>query len=111
MFSFKTKGQLLNSPSDMPILWRKEMKRILRFLNEELADKGISGGSRIFPGGGRQLSKRVREPIFLVKNCMKMKEFWPQGGRASLAPPLRSATGYSRKWCCIEKVCNRKILY
>ena len=41
MFSFNTKGQLLNSPSDMPILWRKEMKRILQFLNEELADKGI----------------------------------------------------------------------
>ena len=47
-----------------------------------------SGGSRIFPGGGRQLPKRVREPIFLVENCMKMKEFWPPGGaRVPGAPP------------------------
>ena len=28
-------------------------------------------------------------------NCMKLKEFGPQGGRASLAPPLRSATEIS----------------
>ena len=42
-----------------------------------------------FPrGGGRQLPKWVREPNFLVENCMKMKEFWPPGGGgASLEPP------------------------
>ena len=26
--------------------------------------------------------------LFLAENCMKMKEFGPPGGRASLAPPL-----------------------
>ena len=30
--------------------------------------------------------------IFFAKNCMKMKEFGPPGGRTSLANPLRSAT-------------------
>ena len=41
-----------------------------------------------FPQGGRQLPKWVCQPIFLAENCMKMKEFGPPGGRASLAPPL-----------------------
>ena len=51
-----------------------------------------SGGSRIFPRGGRQLPKVLLFFNFVPENCMKMKEFGPPGGgRASLAPPLRSA--------------------
>ena len=50
-----------------------------------------SGGSRIFPGGGRQLPKVLLFFNFVPGNCMKMKEFGLPGGRASLAPPLRSA--------------------
>ena len=41
-----------------------------------------------FPSGGRQLPKLLLFFTFLPKNCMKMKEFGPQGGAASLAPPL-----------------------
>ena len=36
---------------------------------------------------GRQLPKWVHFAIFFAENCMKMKEFGSQGGRASLAPP------------------------
>ena len=55
-----------------------------------------SGGSRIFPSGGRQLPKWVCEPIFLAENCMKMKEFGPRGGGVRpwcppLDPPLQEA--------------------
>ena len=49
----------------------------------------ISGGSRIFPRGGREPSRGgVNTPNF-PENCMKSKEFGrPGGGRASLTPPL-----------------------
>ena len=52
----------------------------------------ISGGSRIFPGGGRQLPKCYYFSIF-AENCMKMKEFGPPGGgarpwRPPLDPPM-----------------------
>ena len=56
--------------------------------------KRSSGGSRISPRRGRQLPRGERQHTILPyfpKNCMKLKEFGP-GGRASLAPPLRSAT-------------------
>ena len=48
-----------------------------------------SGGSRIFPRGGREPSRGgVNTPNF-PENCMKSKEFGrPGGGRASLTPPL-----------------------
>ena len=46
-----------------------------------------SGGSRIFPRGVRQLPKVLLFFNFLAENCMKMKEFGPPGGGASLAPP------------------------
>ena len=51
-----------------------------------------SGGSRIFPRGGREPSRGgVNTPNF-PENCMKSKEFGrPGGGRASLTPPPRSA--------------------
>ena len=45
-----------------------------------------SGGSRI--SQGRQLPRRVRQPIilqFFAENCMKLKEFGPWG--ASLVLP------------------------
>ena len=49
----------------------------------------VSGGSRIFPRGGREPSRGgVNTPNF-PENCMKSKEFGrPGGGRASLTPPL-----------------------
>ena len=53
-----------------------------------------SGGSRISPRMGRQLPGG-RQHMILPKfpqSCMKLKEFGPPGGRASLRP-LRSATG------------------
>ena len=57
----------------------------------------ISGGSRIFPRGVRQLPKVLLFFNFVPENCMKMKEFGvPGGGRASLAPPLRSANAYDK---------------
>ena len=47
-----------------------------------------SGGSRIFPRGGRQLPKWVCLFIIFAENCMKMKEFGPPGGvRVPGAPP------------------------
>ena len=54
-----------------------------------------SGGSRISPRRGRQLPggrQHVILPIF-SKNCMKLKEFGPRGGRCVPRAPLRSATG------------------
>ena len=55
-----------------------------------------SGGSRIFPRGGREPSRGgVNTPNF-PENCMKSKEFGrPGGGRASLTPPPRSANANS----------------
>ena len=50
-----------------------------------VADPGFS------PGGAPTPKVAIIFQIF-AKNCMKMKEFGPPGGgRASLAPPLRSA--------------------
>ena len=52
----------------------------------------ISGGSRIFPRGVRQLPKLLLFFKILPKTAWKWKNLDPQGGRASLAPPpLRSA--------------------
>ena len=51
-----------------------------------------SGGSRISPRRGRQLpGGGGRQHTILLnfpKNCMKLKEFGPQLGGASVAPPL-----------------------
>ena len=48
----------------------------------------FSGGSRIFPRGVRQLPKLLLFFKFLPKTAWKWKNLDPQGGRASLAPPL-----------------------
>ena len=44
-----------------------------------------------FPQGGRQLPKVLLFFNFLPKTAWKWKNLDPQGGRASLAPPLGSA--------------------
>ena len=41
-----------------------------------------------FPQGGAPTPKSAIIFQFFAENCMKMKEFGPQGGRTSLAPPL-----------------------
>ena len=46
-----------------------------------------SGGSRIFLRGAPTPKMGLFFQLF-AENCMKMKEFGPPGGRASLAPPL-----------------------
>ena len=48
---------------------------------------GISGGSRIFPRGVRQLPKVLLFFNFFVESCIKMKEFEPPGGRVYQVPP------------------------
>ena len=52
-----------------------------------VADPGFS------PGGGAPTPKSAIIFQFFAENCMKMKEFGPPGGGASLAPPLGSANG------------------
>ena len=53
-----------------------------------------SGGSRISPRRGRQLSRGCQHTILpnFPQNCMKLKEFGPRGGRASKILLCRSAT-------------------
>ena len=51
-----------------------------------VADPGFS------PGGAPTPKIAIIFHIF-AENCMKMKEFGPPGGRASLASPLGSANG------------------
>ena len=46
-----------------------------------------------FPQGGAPTPKIAIIFQIFAENCMKMKEFGSPGGRASLAPPLRSANG------------------
>ena len=42
-----------------------------------------------FPGGGANYTSGCANLFFWPKTaCMKKKEFWPPGGRTSLAPPL-----------------------
>ena len=41
-----------------------------------------------FPQGGAPTPKIANIFQIFAENCMKMKEFGPRGGRASLAPPL-----------------------
>ena len=58
-----------------------------------MIDYDISGGSRIFPRGVRQLPKVLLFFNFVPENCMKMKEFGPPGGgarpwRPPLDPPM-----------------------
>ena len=49
----------------------------------------ISGGSRIFLGGGRGApTPKVDVPTyFFPENCMKMKQFGPPGGRGRRRVP------------------------
>ena len=53
----------------------------LPFITMSVADPGFSPG-------GAQTPKSAIIFQFFAKNCMKMKEFGPPGGCASLAPPL-----------------------
>ena len=53
-----------------------------------MADPGFS------PGDVPTSKIAIIFQIF-AENCMKMKEFGPPGGRASLAPPLGSANASS----------------
>ena len=53
-------------------------------LRKAVADPGFSPG-------GAPTPKNAIIFQFFAENCMKMKEFGPRGGRASLAPPLGSA--------------------
>ena len=61
----------------------------------------LSGGSRILMMGGAPTPEILLFCKYFVKNCMKMKEFGPAGGCASLAPYLRSANGL-----CPEDFCR-----
>ena len=67
-----------------------------------VADPGFS------PGGGRQLPKVLLFFNFLPKTAWKWKNLDPQGGRASLAPPLGSANGKSQQYVatCIIQIIN-----
>ena len=49
----------------------------------------LSGGSRIFPRGVRQLPKDAIIFQIFAENCMKMKEFGPPGGGGGGARPWR----------------------
>ena len=61
------------------------VSNVFEWVGFPVADPGFSWG-------GRQLPKVGVVTYYFAENCMKMKEFGRQGGRASLAPP-RSATG------------------
>ena len=51
----------------------------------------LCGTDRIIPRGGRQVWKLLLFFTFLPKTAWNWKNLDPQGGRASLAPPLGSA--------------------
>ena len=65
----------------------------------------ISGGSRIFPRGVRQLPKVLLFFNFFAENCMKMKEFGPLGGaRVPGAPPwIRQCTWNPYWWLSVDR--------
>ena len=88
----------------MSLIKINQMKCKFRFNRKAFQ---CSGGSRIFPRGGRQLPKWVCLFIIFAENCMKMKEFGPQGGRASLAPPLGSANAVG----CVQSACQPYMLW
>ena len=54
----------------------------------------ISGGSRIFPRGVRQLPKMLLFFNFFAENCMKMKEFGPPGGVPGAPPWIRKCLSF-----------------
>ena len=66
--------------------------------DQTFSNKDGSGGSRIFPRGGREPSRGgVNTPNF-PENCMKSKEFGrPGGGVRPSRPPPRSANGRLQK--------------
>ena len=88
-----------NTSRVMMVTWRPRCRWTDRHAHDWLTSlvgckmfSKFSGGSRIFPGGGgRQLPKLLLFFTFLPKTAWKWKNLDPQGGRASLAPPLGSA--------------------
>ena len=64
----------------------------------------FSGGSRIFPRGGANSQSGCAYLLFLPKTAWKWKNLDPQGGRASLAPPLGSANAIAP--ALIHKIFN-----
>ena len=67
-----------------------------------VADPGFS------PGGAPTPKIAIIFHIF-AENCMKMKEFGPPGGRASLAPPLGSANGQCVKSVYLEPTNHMRV--
>ena len=67
--------------------------------NSQLLQSCLQWRIQDFPQGGAPTPKIAIIFHIFAENCMKMKEFGPQGGRASLAPPLGSANGLF--WSCI----------
>ena len=61
-----------------------------------MADPGFS------PGGARTPKIAIVFQIF-AENCMKIKEFGPRVGGASLAPPLDPPMNYEGDWCVETK--------
>ena len=70
---------------------------------KKIGPVGSSGGSRIFPRGGREPSRGgVNTPNF-PENCMKSKEFGRPGGACvPHAPPPRSANGECPKFYYVD---------
>ena len=55
--------------------------------SEDLIKQIISVADPVFSRGGAPTPKIAIIFQFVAENCMKMKEFGPPGGGASLAPP------------------------
>ena len=95
-------GLFAVSRAQQPVLIRNVVRT-----NNSHWQATTSGGSRIFPGGGSQLPKVLLFFNFLPKTAWKWKNLDPQGGHASLVPPLGSANDYFEcisllrccKWC------------
>ena len=66
--------------------------------NLSVADPGFprGGGANSLGGGGRQHTILPTSH----KNCMKLKEFGPPGGHASLVPPLDPPLPITLKLFC-----------
>ena len=92
-------GRGFNAPSLSPFVLKLETYLRVAKINYQVnISNGCSGGSRISPRRGRQLSgggggggrQHTILPNF-PKNCMKLKEFGPLGGRPKfyyVDPPL-----------------------
>ena len=74
---------------------RNRFSRVFsQLLASTAADPGFPRGGGANSSGGRQHTILPNFP----KNCMKLKEFGPRGGRASLAPPLDPPLFYLIRW-------------